>query len=177
MTLSGFETQTKFIEPTKHKNINNMNPIIRKATIKDIEAMTGLLYQLFSIEEDFTFDEVKQKRGLELVVSNTESAIAFVAEIDGKVIGMLTAQTNISTAEGSISAVLEDMVIEKSFRGKGIGKKLMQAMEDWAREKGIKRLQLLADKTNSPALAFYNKLGWDQTKMFCLRKYIDLISK
>jgi GNAT superfamily N-acetyltransferase len=146
--------------------------ITRRATIADIEAMTGLLYQLFSIEEDFTFNAENQKKGLALIIESEQSAVALVAEHEGKVIGMLTAQTNISTAEGGIAAVLEDMVIEKSLRGKGIGKQLMQAMKQWAIEKGIKRLQLLADKTNTPALAYYNKLGWKETKMFCLRKYI-----
>jgi GNAT superfamily N-acetyltransferase len=146
--------------------------ITRRATIADIEAMTGLLYQLFSIEEDFTFNAENQKKGLALLIKATDTAVVLVAELDGKVIGMLTAQTNISTAEGGIAAVLEDMVIEKELRGKGIGKQLMQAMKQWAIEKGIKRLQLLADKTNTPALAYYNKLGWKETKMFCLRKYI-----
>ena len=149
-----------------------MNPIIRKAEIKDVEAMSSLLYQLFSIEEDFTFDEIKQKRGLELLIRSTESSVAFVAELEGKVLGMLTAQTNISTAEGKKAAVLEDMIIDKNYRKQGIGKKLMQAMELWAKEQGISRLQLLADKTNSPALLYYKKLGWNTTKMFCLRKYI-----
>jgi GNAT superfamily N-acetyltransferase len=146
--------------------------ITRRATIADIDVMTGLLYQLFSIEEDFTFNAENQKKGLALIIESEQSAVALVAEHEGKVIGMLTAQTNISTAEGGIAAVLEDMVIEKELRGKGIGKQLMQAMEQWARDKGIKRLQLLADKTNTPALAYYNKLGWKETKMFCLRKYI-----
>jgi GNAT superfamily N-acetyltransferase len=149
-----------------------MNPIIRKATLTDIEAMTGLLYQLFSIEEDFTFDETKQKQGLELLISSPQSAVAFVAELDCKVIGMLTAQTNISTAEGKKAAVLEDMVIDKNLRQQGIGKKLMQAMEQWAKELNISRLQLLADKTNTPALSYYDKLGWNTTRMICLRKYL-----
>ena len=149
-----------------------MNPIIRKAIPSDIDAMTGLLYQLFSIEEDFNFNAENQKKGLALLIKSNETAVAFVAELNGNVIGMLTAQTNISTAEGGIAAVLEDMIIDKNLRGQGIGKQLMQAMEQWAKEKGITRLQLLADKTNSPALAYYNKLGWKETKMFCLRKYI-----
>ena len=148
-----------------------MQPFIRKAENKDIDAMIGLLYQLFSIEEYFTFNAENQQKGLALLIeSNT--AVVLVAELNRKVIGMLTAQTNISTAEGGVAAVLEDMIIEKSLRGQGIGKQLMLAMEQWANEKGINRLQLLADKTNTPALAYYNKLGWIETKMFCLRKYI-----
>ena len=146
--------------------------ITRPAELSDIPAMTDLLYQLFSIEEDFIFNREKQTKGLELLIKSKETAIAFVAELDGIVIGILTAQTNISSAEGGIASVLEDMVVDKNLRGQGIGKQLMSEMENWAKLKGITRLQLMADKTNSPALAYYNKLGWKQTKMFCLRKYI-----
>jgi ribosomal protein S18 acetylase RimI-like enzyme len=149
-----------------------MNITIRKATFLDIEAMTSLLYQLFSIEEAFTFNEIKQKRGLELLINSRKSAIVLIAGLDGKVIGMLTAQIFISTAEGKKAALLEDMVIDKKYRQMGIGKKLMEALGKWAMDQKISRLQLLADITNSPALSYYDKLGWKQTKMICLRKYI-----
>jgi ribosomal protein S18 acetylase RimI-like enzyme len=66
------------------------------------------------------------------------------------------------------------MIVDKQFRGKGVGKKLMVQMQYWAENKGITRMQLLADKTNVPALAYYCKLGWAQTKMFCLRKYTNI---
>jgi hypothetical protein len=35
---------------------------------------------------------------------------------------------------------------------------------------GMTRLQLLADKSNSPALAFYTRQGWQSTQLFALRK-------
>jgi hypothetical protein len=34
----------------------------------------------------------------------------------------------------------------------------------------MKRLQLLADAENEPALAFYGKSGWKRTQLICLRK-------
>jgi GNAT superfamily N-acetyltransferase len=43
-------------------------------------------------------------------------------------------------------------------------------IEDWARERGVKRLELLADRNNSPALEFYRKLNWQSTQLICLHK-------
>lgn len=150
------------------------NVIIRPATQADIKALTELLYQLFSVEEDFEFNSEKQTKGLEILVNETDRARILVAEHNNNVIGMLNAQTNISTVEGGLALTLEDMVVDKNYRGHGIGKKLMQEMQKWAESKGITRMQLLADKTNSPALAYYEKLGWKQTNMFCLRKYTSI---
>jgi hypothetical protein len=37
-------------------------------------------------------------------------------------------------------------------------------------QNGAKRLQLLADKNNSPALEFYEKMNWKRTQMIWLWK-------
>lgn len=42
-------------------------PVIRNAVRKDLPALTAILKALFAIEEDFVFDEQKQRRGLSLM--------------------------------------------------------------------------------------------------------------
>ena len=53
---------------------------------------------------------------------------------------------------------------------RGIGRRLMAALAAWSAERGLLRLQLLADRTNFSALDFYNKSGWLPTRLMCLRK-------
>jgi GNAT superfamily N-acetyltransferase len=93
-----------------------------------------------------------------------------VAERDGAVVGMVTAQLVVSTAEGGPAALVEDMVIDAPERGRGAGRALLEAIEGWARERGATRLQLLADDGNEPALAFYARMGWRRTRLVCLRR-------
>jgi GNAT superfamily N-acetyltransferase len=83
---------------------------------------------------------------------------------------MCTAQTLISTAEGGMVALIEDMVVDPGYQGMGIGQRLMAAIEDWAGQHGATRLQLLADRHNSQALSFYEKIGWQRTELICLRR-------
>ena len=143
---------------------------IRNAQTSDMDAMVGLLKALFSIEADFTIDEPRQRRGLKLMLDGClKHRCIKVAEAAGQVIGMCTAQTLISTAEGGIVALVEDVVVDLQFRGKGIGCKLMEGIEDWARSRGATRMQLLADRTNFSALDFYDKIGWRPTQLICLR--------
>lgn len=94
------------------------------------------------------------------------------AEAGGRVVGMASAQVLISTAEGGFSAVVEDVVVAESWRGRGIGWMLVTAIERWAADRGVSRLQLLADRTNAPALHFYARHGWKTTRLICLRKMI-----
>ena len=144
---------------------------IRKAVSSDIADLAGLLRDLFSIEEDFQFDEQKQRAGLLMLIeSDCNEKVLFVAEKDKRVIGMCSAQTLISTAEGGKAAMIEDMAVEKSARGNGIGRLIMDEIVSWAKENGITRLQLLADKNNIRAISFYKKNDWKYTQLICLRR-------
>jgi len=143
--------------------------IIRTAKTPDIAQMAELLRELFAIETDFVFDRDKQVRGLKQLLESDKGRI-FVAESDQRVVGMCSLQVLISTAEGGPVGLLEDLIVTTGFRRQGIGEKLLAAAVDWAERQGLKRLQLLADKNNPPALRFYEKQAWRHTQLVCLRK-------
>ena len=143
------------------------------ANESDIDDLVSLLSDLFTIEKDFNPDFSKQRKGLELIVKNHDTATVQVAKNNaGKVIGMVTAQLVISTAQGTSSAWIEDMVIHSSYRGYGIGKKLLQRTLDWAKENGATRAQLLVDIENKEALGYYEHLKWESTQLQARRVFL-----
>lgn len=143
-----------------------MPTLIRAAQLSDIPALTALLHQLFSIEQDFTPDADKQRAGLELLLQDPERATVLVAQsAAGEVIAMVSAQLVISTAQGSPSAWIEDMVVDSAWRSQGLGRQLLTAILQWARLHGASRAQLLVDMDNPPALAYYDHLGWRSTRL------------
>jgi ribosomal protein S18 acetylase RimI-like enzyme len=132
--------------------------------------MVELLRLLFTIEEDFAFDPERQRRGLTLLLA-ADRALILVAEDGREVIGMATGQLLISTAEGAFSLNIEDVVIAPGHRGRGVGAALLDNLAGWGRKQGASRMQLLADRTNQPALGFYRRQEWQTTRLICLRKY------
>ncbi len=143
---------------------------IRSATAADLPVLVRLLGQLFEIEADFWPDPARQRFGLAAMLADPETRAVLVAERDGNLIGMVTAQLVVSTAEGALSALVEDMIVDANHRGHGIGAALLREIEGWACARGAARLQLLADRENAPALAFYDRMGWRATRMVCLRR-------
>jgi ribosomal protein S18 acetylase RimI-like enzyme len=144
---------------------------IRTAKPSDIPQLVGLLKELFTIEADFNFDSEKQAFGLNLLLTSDKDFILVAELLHGKkVLGMCTVQTLISTAEGGPVGLLEDLVVAADSRHQGVGAKLLTEAVNWAECQGLKRLQLLADKNNLPALNFYQKQGWQSTQLVCLRK-------
>jgi ribosomal protein S18 acetylase RimI-like enzyme len=150
---------------------------IRRATAADVDALVRLLAELFSIEADFRPDVARQRRGLALLFAAPAEKLVLVAEREAAerdrppaVVGMVSVQLVVSTAEGGLSGLVEDMVVAAGERGRGTGRLLLVRAEAWARARGTTRLQLLADRENPPALRFYERLGWRGTRLVCLRR-------
>jgi ribosomal protein S18 acetylase RimI-like enzyme len=143
---------------------------IRKAKMTDIAQLMELLGILFSIEKDFSPNEVAQRKGLELLLRDTKQRYVAVAEDQGKVLGMVTAQLRISTASGGHVARVEDMIVSPAYRRKGLGTILLNEATRWAFSRKALGLELLADRDNLPALCFYRRNGWKTTNLLLLQK-------
>lgn len=150
-----------------------MDITIRPAKPEDIPWLCDLLAELFSIEADFEIDLAKQAKGLAMLLHDPADASLLVVAAKGDgIIGMGSVQLVVSTAEGGAAALVEDIIVRKEYRGAGIGAGILSLIEQWCKERGATRLQLLADRNNTPALDFYSHKGWASTNLVCLRKYI-----
>ncbi len=144
--------------------------LIRAAETKDFERLIRLLDTLFTVETDFTPDRQRQLAGIALLYASSTARI-LVAEIAASVVGMVTGQVVVSTAEGGVSLLVEDLIVDVSRRRCGVGSALLHAIGAWGAEHGAKRMQLLADRRNAQALSFYTQAGWRRTELICLRRY------
>ncbi|MEW8322158.1 MAG: GNAT family N-acetyltransferase [Candidatus Thiodiazotropha taylori] len=135
----------------------------------DIDKMVDLLRQLFSIEADFNVDPDKQRRGLELLQESEVAEIFVVRSARQEVVAMVTLQLVVSTAEGGLVAWMEDVVVDADHRGQGVGEFLLSHINRWVESRGIKRVQLVADRDNRSAIEFYKKQGWQEINLNVLR--------
>lgn len=139
------------------------------ATLAELDELVELLNVLFTQDIEFKPDNQKQKAGLEQIILNPALGEILVMKIDGKVVGMVSLLHSISTALGGKVAILEDMVMSKDFRGKGLGKELLNEAIAFAQKRGCLRLTLLTDFDNETAIRFYQSAGFSLSKMIPLR--------
>jgi GNAT superfamily N-acetyltransferase len=81
---------------------------------------------------------------------------AFVAERDGRLIGIAHYLLHRSTWAPLCYCYLEDLFVEPSVRRSGAGRALIAAVEAAAREAGASRLYWMTHETNQTAQDLYN---------------------
>lgn len=66
--------------------------------------------------------------------------------------------------ESDTFAEVGGLVVDESFRGKGVGGKLLEKVENWARQKGCAAVSLRSNIIRHQAHKFYAARGYNQTK-------------
>jgi ribosomal protein S18 acetylase RimI-like enzyme len=150
---------------------------IESATTEDIPTLVQYLTELFSIEPDFATNAQTIRQGLELFLgaepsTEPDRTILVLRDQSYPPRGMISGQLVISTAMGSPSLWIEDVYMSPEYRGQGWGTQLLQAIIQWAKEKGAKRFQLLADQENHNAIEFYHSQGFQTAGLKVLSKKI-----
>ena len=65
------------------------------------------------------------------------------------------------------------VAVDPDHRGKGHGRTMMDAAEDWLRNAGIAKLQLLVRPENAKVQAFYESIGYDEQPRIMYAKWLD----
>ena len=87
------------------------------------------------------------------------SAEAFVAEVEGRVVGFALIFATFSTFRGQPGMYLEDLFVRPEYRERGIGRALLATLARLAVDRGWGRLEWAVLDWNAPSIGFYRALG------------------
>jgi len=93
-------------------------------------------------------------------LSDPDSA-AFVAEQSGEGVGFVCVSER-PHFTGEVDTYIGELVVAKMAQGKGVGRALVRAAEDWGRARGRKRVVVDTGAANAPARQFYAALGYEE---------------
>jgi GNAT superfamily N-acetyltransferase len=140
---------------------------IRKATVDDaarVAELNGTLGYPFSL------DVMKER--LDRVLA-AEARVVFVAEIANAVVGWIEGGEQEILAVGRMGEIL-GLVVADSTRRHGVGRKLVEAVEEWARGRGLTGLTVRSNVIRPDSHAFYERIGFTRFKtQHAYRKSLD----
>jgi GNAT superfamily N-acetyltransferase len=160
--------ETEDFNNRRENKAEELKVLIERASIADLEAIQKLNQELCA-KENREFDETIDpnypfsEKGEEYFKSRIESAdgLALLAKEGTVVVGYLVggmAEPEDYRTVGSI-AELENMYVQESMRGKGVGSKLIFQFEDWCRERKVQIVRIVASAANNDAIKFYKTHG------------------
>jgi ribosomal protein S18 acetylase RimI-like enzyme len=104
---------------------------------------------------------------------NRETHRIFVAENESHVfLGYLWVGEGSNMMTGKRHGFIYDIFVEKEFRGKGVGRTLLEKAESFCREKGYSRILLMVSVNNEAAAKLYDKMGF-KTEQVYMGKVLD----
>lgn len=132
--------------------------IIRPVKLDDFSAWLSLWegYNSFykrSIPEEVTIKTWKR------FLDPHETVHALVAEVDGRLVGFTAYLFHRHTALLNDVCYLQDLYTEEKFRGKSIGKSLILAVSEQAKENGSTQVYWMTHESNEAARVLYDKVA------------------
>jgi GNAT superfamily N-acetyltransferase len=123
----------------------------------------GVPDRLLSLGPAATYDCAELYPDLKKIIQNSEAAL-FLAEIARYPVGL--AEVYIRQDEANSAKVvrrygyLQSLMVQESYRHQGIGLRLLEAAEQWARQQGAIEMQLDIWEFADGPLHFYEHLGY-----------------
>jgi GNAT superfamily N-acetyltransferase len=94
----------------------------------------------------------------------------FIASLDKKVVGMCGISRRIVIHRPAPLGRITALVVAKEAQGEGIGRMLVQAAEDWMRNKGCQLVEVTSNDRRADAHAFYRHMGYDRSSIRFFKK-------
>jgi ribosomal protein S18 acetylase RimI-like enzyme len=137
---------------------------LKKAKASVLVDIRGLLAQVRTGPAEHPASMAELKSALE-----DKNTLIVVAKDGVRIVGI--ALLCITMRIGRRTGQVEDVVVDNEYRGKGIGKTLMQELINLARKKKLKEIYLTSRPARVAANALYQKMGFikKETNAYCLK--------
>ncbi|HZS76858.1 MAG TPA: GNAT family N-acetyltransferase [Ktedonobacteraceae bacterium] len=156
--------------------MHDVSPIIRRAIQDDIPNLIQLYIEFHEfhvagvpdrLRIPEAYDEAHLHNALQTILSSEDSVI-LVAEVNGKLLGLAEVYMREDKAEPLRVAYrygfLQSLLVSAQYRKSSLGKELVLAAQQWAKEHGATEMQLDIWEFGEGPLHFYERLGYRTLK-------------
>lgn len=96
----------------------------------------------------------------EMLAETTEPSATFVAEINNQLVAFIHVRTHKDSISGEICATIPLLAVSPKSQGLGVGQRLIEHAEQWAKHLGCRLMHLEVFANNTKANRFYQKVGF-----------------
>lgn len=144
-----------------------MNMLIRRANLIELEEILllsdGLTISDLPFDKKVDINWAHTNNGKKYYEDKIKgiSGVCFIAEIDNQIVGFAIAGKKEVPSYRLVKVVeMENIFVKKEYRSNGVGKKLMEAFLNWAKELGVDKVAVNVFALNDGAISFYKREGF-----------------
>jgi ribosomal protein S18 acetylase RimI-like enzyme len=147
---------------------------IRECEERDLKRVIALLHQLQEVAELVV--PLEEER-IEQLFAQMQAAPQFylnlVCEVDGRVEGFLSMIFYLTLFHRGGTALINELVVERTQRGRGLGQALIEQAVKEAKQRGMDEIEVGTEQENTAAQAFYRKMGFDESYVLLGMEFAD----
>ena len=106
-----------------------------------------------------TVSTSSQPAALRAIVANDSLVRAWLAEIEGRIVGYVVIALSFSIESGGRDGIIDEIFVVADARNRGLGHRILEMIEDEARSLGLMRLYLEVGHRNR-AIGLYRRAGY-----------------
>ncbi|HQX57156.1 MAG TPA: GNAT family N-acetyltransferase [Pyrinomonadaceae bacterium] len=136
----------------------------------------GEWFRLRQLLWDETDQEDHQREMMDILDHRDTQFVVVADNGHGQLAGFLEASIRpfVEDCESENVGYLEGWYVDKAYRRLGVGSRLVELAEKWARQRGCTEMASDAEIDNGPSLAAHDRLGYKETsRLVHLRKNLD----
>lgn len=140
--------------------------VIRPLSAGDcVEELTSLLHRAYKKNADMDIHFVASHQGIEVTRERLGQGSAFVAELDGRIVGTITLTFPVDVPHAEYHtekrlASFGQFAVEPGLQKGGIGRKLIRMVEEEALRLGAEEICLDTAQPATHLIAYYERLGY-----------------
>lgn len=143
-----------------------MNYKIRRCMVSDAKH----IYELCRLNLGYDFSEQQVEANIRKLIGSPENLLMVAVDEDDECIGFVHANNHDPVYAPPMKDIMA-LAVYDEYRHKGIGKQLVAAVENWAKQTGASGLRTNSSIDQKNAVAFYKACGFDYIRtLYNLRK-------
>jgi GNAT superfamily N-acetyltransferase len=134
---------------------------VRAASLEEVNAVLGMYEWLFE-PPGYTprgWDRDRARESLADAIAGPDRTVLLAENSEGGLVGLATAYLELNSVRFGLRCWVEDLAVDPSRRGAGIGKALLDTAKAWAKERGATHLELDSAVARTDAHRFYEREG------------------
>ena len=144
---------------------------IRLVEASDIEALMPVVREFYEYER-LQLNETRYAELARMLVAKPDMGRMLVVEESGALVGYAVIGFGFSLEFGGRDALLDEFYLREASRGRGIGTKVVEVVEDLCRAQGISAIHLEADYVNARVHEYYKRMGFRDHERHLMTKWL-----